>query len=176
MKWVLIFLSLSGAAFAREKLYTDSNTAHIGPQALVQLHKLRLAGVTELLVPTWFPADLHNLRVKTAESEIGRYGPELQMEWPASNPRRSLLVQGGSGGFGGPGPDRTVPVFNATLGTIPMWVNFQSPMSWRYSTDWLPIAGSKYYVLYGCNGRTDGVLSPDEMKQMIASLRYYRIP
>ena len=184
MKSVLLLLLLSAAATAREKLYTDSNGAHIGPQALVQLHKLRQAGVTELLVPTWFPLDLRNLRVKSAENEMGRFGPGLLMEWPAPDSRRSLFVQGGSGGFGGPGPDRTVPVENATLGTIPLWVNFQSPMSWRYCTDWLPIAGSmptqpaekRYHVLYGCNGRSDGVLSAEEMKQIIGSLRYYRIP
>jgi len=181
--WPILLLFCS-PSWAREKLYTDATAARIGPIALGKLHGLRSAGVVEILVPSWLPADLKNLRVKVAESKADRFGPSLEMEWPASNPHRGLVARGASGGFGGPGPDYTVPVANPTLGTLDLWVCDKAPFSARYCTDWVKVPGSmpklpkdrSYYVDFTCVGKYSDSLSGDEMKRIVGSLRYFRIP
>jgi hypothetical protein len=182
MRWIALLLLLAGPA-AAEKLYADARSAHIGPKALAALGNLRKAGVVEILVPTWLPADLHNLRVKSAEGEMGRFGPSLQMEWPSDNPHRSLTARGGSGGFGGPGPDSTVKIANPTLGSVEMWQSEKQAELSTLGTDWIVIPGAmprqpkdrQYYMGFDTAGHFVDCLTRPEMRQILASLRYFRI-
>ena len=173
-----LLLLLATGASAREKLYADANMAHLGPVALRKLASLKAAGVTEILVPTWFPSDLQNGRVKL-DTKDTRWGPNLEIVYPSNTRHRSLLVRGTGGGVGGPGPDYSIPVQNPTLGKIDLWYCDKSPMAYLYCMPWWdmknPHGDRNFLIDVDTEDRSHAGLSRPEMIEIVRSLRYFHI-
>ncbi len=175
---ILAVLFLLLPATAQQDAAT-ANQAKLSPDVMRELAKLKSVGITEVLVPTWFPDDL-GMAVGKVDTSDTRFGPSLEITWPSSNRKaHSLVLRGTGGGLGGPGPDSTVKVDNPVLGPIDLWICVDAPMAFRYGTSYaltVPRGEDReYYLDVQTVGNSDSGLSKLEMQKILASVRKLKI-
>jgi hypothetical protein len=162
-----------------DDLYTTAEQAKLPPKIIEQLSQLKPLGITEVLVPTWFPSDLGLAQGKIDVSDP-KSGPKIEITWPSSRSRLHSLVFRGTGeGLAGDGPDSTVSVDNPATGPIEMWVCIERPMGFRYGTGHgltVPRGADKeYYLDLQTNGNSAAGLTSMEMQRILGSVRRLKL-
>lgn len=179
---VLLFLVVPVLAepLPAEPGMTTAAQAKLSPEIVRELAKLKSRGVTEILVPTWFPQDLKTAVGKVDVSDPN-FGPNMELVWSSSKTKaHSLVLRGAGGGLGGPGPDSTTTVNNPVIGPIELWTCIESPMMYRYGTGFglsVPRGrdGNEYFLDIHTIGKSDNGLSKFEMQKILASMRKLKI-
>lgn len=162
-----------------DESYASPELARLPPEIMQQLAKLKQAGVSEVLVPTWFPDDLGQAG-GTVDTSDAALGPELEIVWPSSkNDKRGLVLRGLGGGLEGARPDSVVAVENPVLGDIEMMVYSNTPMAFRYGTAFGLIVprgeGAEYYLDIQTVANSPIGLSSPEMQKILGSVRKLKL-
>ena len=180
LRAILICLLLVLPGIAQDKDYTTADQARLPGTVMAQLARLKEAGISEVLVPTWLPDDLEQARgeVHTADAQ---QGPQVELVWHSTkNEQRSLVFRGAAKSPEGSGPDSVVWVENPVLGDLEMMVYSNNTRAAnRYSTDYsLRVSrgqDSEYYLDLRTIGNSPIGLSSPEMQKILSSVRKLKL-
>lgn len=176
---VLICLLLVLPGLAQDQDYTTADQARLPGPVMAQLARLKEAGISEVLVPTWLPEDLEQAsgEVDTADAQKG---PQVELVWHSTkNEQRSLVFRGVGKSPEGSGPDSVVWVENPILGDLEMMVYSNTRAANRYSTDYsLKVSrgqDSEYFLDLRTIGNSPIGLSSPEMQKILGSVRRLKL-
>lgn len=179
LSFVAVSLLVLACRAQADEAYASAEQAKLPPAVMEQLASLKRAGVSEVLVPTWFPEDLGGAggRVETSD---GSPGPKLEIVWPSSkNELRSLVLRGLGAGPDAPGPDSVVAVENPVLGDIEMMVYSNTRNSYRYGTAYGLVVprgeGAEYCLDLQTFANSPIGLSSPEMQKILGSVRKLKL-